>query len=156
MLTASILPSPNIEPAAAVAWYLTNPLLLGAYPEGIARRAKQVADGEYTGKALHTLAVSLYTERNRLRLAGPVEPEQATEYADLLGLLQSRHLTADEKKDLGYRIRTARPSEYAWLRTPIAATIQTRGETAMLEAAAKVSRATNTKIMRASELATAA
>jgi hypothetical protein len=152
MLTASIFPSPNLEPAEAVAFYLSNPLLLAAYPTAIAQRVEQVAAEQFTGPALHKLAVDLYTERNRLRLKGPVEPDAVEAEKDLRQLLQSRHLTSDERKDLSKWLHTARPSEYDWLRKPIEAAIQRRAEADMLKIA-RVARLTNTPIVPASQLA---
>jgi len=153
MLTESILPSPNLAPAAAVAWLLLNPLLQAAYGPGIARRAAQVAAGQYQGPALHQLAVDLHCERNRLHLSLAGEPEDRAAEQEVRGLLQSRTLTEAERKDLSYRIHTSRPSEYAWLRAPIAAAIQGRAEVALRRVAAQVSRATNLPILRASQLA---
>lgn len=154
--TISLLPSPNLQPAAAVAWYLQNPLLLRTYANRMALTAAKVAAGGYSPAELHTLAVNLQVERNRIHLSAAVEPDNVEAEREVRGLLQSRHLSEAERKDCFYRLHTARPSEYAWLRGPIAAAIQSRGEAAMLAAAAKVSKATNTKIMRASELSVAA
>jgi hypothetical protein len=130
MLLPSILPSPNQAPAEAVAWYLTNPLLVAAYPEGIARRKQQLAEGVFAGKDLHKLAIDLYCERNRLHLNTRVEPQDPNAYDELRELLQSPHISRGEGKDLGFRIRTARPSEYPWLRARIEAAIQQRAQEA--------------------------
>lgn len=153
MLTESILPSPNLDPAAAVAWLLQNPLLKAAYGTKLTRRAEQVAAGQYQGPALHKLAVDLYCERNRLHLSLAGEPEDQAAEQELRGLLHARTLTEAERKDLSYRLHTSRPSEYAWLRAPIAAVIQARAEAVLSRVAAQVSRANNLPILRASQLA---
>jgi hypothetical protein len=152
MLTNAILPSPNDEPAQAVAWYLTNPLLVAANGAKLTTRAAKVAAGEYEGAKLHKLAVDLYCERNRLRLSLRAEADKPEEYDELRGLLQSKYLTQSEKKDLGYRIRGARPSEYTWLRKPIEKAICTRAEQAASRMAVIVRNST-IPIVPASQLA---
>jgi hypothetical protein len=103
----------------------------------MAKARQMFEDGTYSQAELHTLAVRLQQARNHLHAITPVEantPETLEAYDHLRTLLQSGYITRGEAKDLGYRIRVSRPSEYPWLQLAIEGAIVARSEAKMLAA----------------------
>jgi hypothetical protein len=115
MLTARILPMPQLDPQRYVALHLSNPLLLAAHPDRMRATAEQWENGGYDANGTAALAVKLYELRKHILLRTAVEPRDNEAEQALFGLAAHPLLKA-ERTRLREKIMEARPSEYGWLR----------------------------------------
>lgn len=107
---------PYLKPAESAAWYLTNPLLVAAYPAGIARRVAELQAGK---AEVNKLATDLATERARLRLKlcygyeGDLTAQP--DWQRIEELLQSTHIEARERMTVRAFARQCHATEWPWL-----------------------------------------
>lgn len=126
---AHILPMPGLDAERYVSLFLTNPLLLAAYPDRMRATAEAWAAGGYDEAATVTLSDKLSDLRRAIVLGTPVEPAQREAERELLDLAAHPLIVKAERVRLQEKIMASRPSEYDWLRAVLdAAIIELSGE----------------------------
>lgn len=120
---AHILPMPGLDAERYLSLFLTNPLLLAAYPDRMRATAEAWAAGGYDEVATVALSDKLSDLRRAIVLSPPTEPAQREAERELLDLAGHPLIAKAERVRLQEKIMMSRPSEYDWLRAVLEAAI---------------------------------